>query len=80
MKPITFKGVNTVYAKDQPEYMPLPCYKRPNDELGSVTLCWNLSFKERIKVLFTGNIWQCMLTFNKPLTPQRFSVNKEDCE
>jgi hypothetical protein len=27
MKPIEFKGQNTVYAKDQKEYLPLPAFK-----------------------------------------------------
>lgn len=36
MKPIEFPGVNVVFAKDQPEYMPLPAMKIPNDPQGLI--------------------------------------------
>ena len=29
MKPVEFPGVNVIFAKDQPEYMPLPAMKIP---------------------------------------------------
>lgn len=67
MEPINFDGCNIIFAEDQPEYMPLPAHK---NILGDVTVCWKLSFKERVKVLFTGKIWQKILTFNKALQPQ----------
>jgi hypothetical protein len=34
MKPVEFPGVNVVFAKDQPEYMPLPAMKIHNDPQG----------------------------------------------
>ena len=71
MMPIEFKGSNVVFAENQPEYLPLPAYKSKD---GMVTICWKLSFKERLKVLFAGKIWQKMLTFNKPLQPQLFKT------
>lgn len=30
MKPVEFPGVNVVFAKDQPEYIPLPAMKVQN--------------------------------------------------
>lgn len=72
MKPIEFKEHNIVYAKDQPEYLPLPVYK---DESGQVISCWKLSFKERLSVLFSGKVWLRQLTFNQALQPQ--SVHTE---
>lgn len=30
MKPVEFPGVNVVFAKDQPEYVPLPAMKVPD--------------------------------------------------
>jgi hypothetical protein len=68
MKPITFKESNIVFAKDQPEYLPLPAYK--NDK-GDVISLWKFNFFERIKILFIGKIWFHVLTFNHPLQPQR---------
>lgn len=78
MKPITFKEQNVVYAENQPEYLPLPAHVSPMDPQGPVISCWNLSFKERLRVLFTGRIWLLLLSFGKPLTPSRISTSKKD--
>lgn len=43
MKPVEFPGVNVVFAKDQPEYMPLPAMKIPNDPQGLIITKWQLS-------------------------------------
>jgi hypothetical protein len=75
MKPIKFKEQNVTYAENQPEYFPLPAHKDIN---GIVTSCWKLSFKERIRVLFKGNIWLCLWSFNKPLTPSYMTTRKKD--
>ena len=68
MRPIEFKESNVIFAKDQPEYQPLPVYK---GEDGLVVSCWKLSWRERAKILFTGKLWLNILTFNKPLQPIR---------
>ena len=78
MKPTEFKEHNVVFAKDQPEYLPLPAYKEDGDKYGNVICCWQLSFIERFKILFTGKLWFSFLTFNKPLTPLRPTLNKWD--
>ena len=77
MKPVEFKGSNCVYAKDQPEYLPLPVRKQ-NSEVGEVVACWKMPFLERLKALFTGRIWVSMWIFGKPLPPSRVSVNRGD--
>ena len=71
MEIIDFEGTNCVYAKDQPEYLPFHCYQ---DEEGCLTSCWKLSFKEKLKVLFSGKVWLQVLTFNKPLQPLRMQA------
>lgn len=43
MKPVEFPGVNVVFAKGQPEYMPLPAMKIPNDPQGLIITKWQLS-------------------------------------
>jgi len=73
MKPVKFKGSNCVYAEDQEEYLSLPAYKH-GDEFGSISSCWQLSLRERLKVLFTGRIYSTLLSFGKPLIPQRLDV------
>jgi hypothetical protein len=77
MKPVEFKHQNVVFAKDQPEYQPLPALKLDTPQ-GEVISCWKMSLKERIKVLFTGRVWLSLMSFNKPLTPSYISVNRKE--
>ena len=70
---MTFKEQNVIYAKDQPEYLPLPAYKT---EDGEMVCCWGLSLGERLRVLFTGKLWMSVLTFNYPLQPLLLRVSK----
>lgn len=62
----TFEAVT--YAKDQPPYLPLPVI-RLLDDGGMVISRWRLTWRERIRVLFTGNLFLSQLTFNAPLQP-----------
>jgi hypothetical protein len=73
MKPVEFPESNTVFAKDQPQYLQLPAH-RSND--GVVTSCWELTWKEKFAILVGGKLWLQQLTFNKPLQPQRPSIVK----
>lgn len=73
MKPVEFPQQNVVYGKDQPEYLPLPCY-RAEDGSGEVTSCWGMSWRERIRVLFTGRVYVNLLTFGGPLQAQIVST------
>lgn len=77
MIPIKFPGHNIVYAKDQPQYLPLPALKIDSPR-GEVISCWKMTFRERLKVLFTGKIWLSMWSFNKPLTPCLLTTDVED--
>jgi hypothetical protein len=77
MKPVYFKEHNVVFAKDQPEYQPLPALRYDSPK-GEVVSCWKLSFTERLKMLFTGKLWVCLLSFNNPLTPSYFTVHKKE--
>ena len=76
MKPIKFKDQNITFAKEQPQYQPLPALKLNTPE-GHVITCWKLSFKERIKVLFFGVVWMNILTFNKALQPSLLSTDRK---
>lgn len=77
MEPINFKGANVVYAKNQPEYKPLPAERRPGNS-GEVVTCWKLSPEELERVKEIGVIWLSMLTFNQPLQPVLLSVDKPE--
>jgi hypothetical protein len=74
MKPIEFREANVVFAKDQPEYLPLPVYMDESDPKGRVISCWKLSLWECFTVFVTGRLWLSVLTFNKPLQPQKPTV------
>ena len=79
MKPIKFKEQNVVFAENQPEYNPLPAFiNKDTNSMGQVISCWELSFKERVKILFTGKMWVSICAFGKPLSPSFFTVNKSD--
>ncbi len=78
MKPISpiipgYKLPETVYGTTQEQYLDLPAYK---DEQGTVLTRWRLSFMERIKLLFVGNLYVSLMTFNKPLQPIKLSLEK----
>jgi hypothetical protein len=77
MTPKHFKEANVTFAKDQPEYQPLPAFRNDSPQ-GEVITCWNLSFRERLRVLFKGEIWLSLLSFNNPLTPSFMTTKKSD--
>lgn len=77
MKPIDFPESNVIIAKDQPEYRPLPS-NYANDDYGTVTFCWRLTWRERLRLLVTGKLWHQVLTFKKPLQPQLPSAKKPE--
>ena len=70
MIPVNFPQVTVVFAKDQPEYQPLPAH----DNGRVVTTCWRLTWHERFTVLFRGNLWLQQMNFGQPLQPQRPDV------
>ena len=77
LKPVRFKGYNVEYAKDQPEYLPLPGFKTGEPPYELVT-CWKGNFWDRIRFLFTGRVWIEYWTFNKDLQPTRATLNPKD--
>jgi hypothetical protein len=78
MKPIapTFPGLDlplSVFGADQLEYQPLPAYPCQDDER-TVISRWKLTWSERLRILWTGNIWLSLLTFGHPIQPSMLSV------
>lgn len=77
MHPIYFPQVNVTLAKDQPQYLPLPIYRDQDVQTqpeGKCVSCWQLTWGERFKLLFSGKLWLSQLTFYHALQPQRPSV------
>ena len=79
MNLIEFPEQTVMIAKDQPQYKPLPAHQF-RDECGTIACCWQLTFGERIRVLFGGKIWHQIATFGEPLQPQLLSVDKPAME
>jgi hypothetical protein len=66
-----FVPAEVVYAKDQPEYNPLPSLRNP---AGIVMSRWKLTDEEREAVLHGADILLSVWTFNKPLQPLALEV------
>jgi hypothetical protein len=75
------------FAKDQPEYIPLPVIRSiqvggPTFQQGRLTSRWKLNWGERFRMLFSGNLWVQMLTFHNALQPVKLLAKEpkpEDC-
>lgn len=77
MKPIKFPEHNRLFAENQPEYTPLPALVLDTPS-GDVISCWQLTFWERLQILYTGKLWVSLMMFGEPLTPSFFTVRKSD--
>lgn len=65
----------TVYAKTQTEYTPLPTIKRDD---GIILSRWKLTDEERKAVAGGADIFFYCWTFNQPLQPIRLEVAEAD--
>jgi hypothetical protein len=77
MKAIEFEHQNTVFAENQEEYENLPALVLHTRD-GEVITCWHLSLKERLRVLFLGRVWMCLLSFHKPIPPAKLATNNRE--
>ena len=66
-----------VYAKDQPEYVPLPARV---DSHGTAVTCWRLTWRERLQMLWRGQFYLTILTFKHPLQPIRLQMDRPSAE
>jgi len=53
MNPISFKEANVLYSDKGKDTVPMPALRINNQ----VVVRWRMNFFERVRVLFTGNIW-----------------------
>lgn len=80
MKPVSpvFPGAKeVVYAKDQPQYIPLPAHRSSD---GVVTTRWKLSLREKFHLLFGRPLYLQVMTFNSPLQPVKLTIDTPDVE
>ncbi len=65
-----------IFAKDQPQYIPLPA----NIKGDYVETKWRLTWRERFAVLLRGNFYLSVKTFGSKLQPVRPSVKRQPDE
>ena len=75
MKATEFPEQNVVYAKDQPEYLPLPAHKTKE---GIVITCWEPTEEELLKLIETRKVYLSQMTFNAPLQPVYMAVDRNE--
>lgn len=66
---------NVVFGEKQKEYKPLPAHKVRGDSMGRVTVTYALTMWQRLKLLFKGELYLTIFTFNNPLPPLLCTVN-----
>lgn len=74
MDPINFEGANVMFAKNQPEYRPLPAIRGEGVEV-PVTSIWKPTDEERKQIAEGANIGLSVFTFGGPLQPQLMFVS-----
>jgi hypothetical protein len=77
MKSIKFEEANTVYGKDSHGNVAMYALKFETPK-GQVISCWELSSKERWRILLTGKLWMMTLSQNKPIPATFLSSNRKD--
>lgn len=65
-----------VFAKDQPQYLPLPAYRTPD---GVVLTEWEPTAEELQRILLGGRVRIWIYTFGRPLQPIRVEAAEPEC-
>ena len=68
MTPVEFEQSNITYAKDQPEYQPLPAHVDSSHQIA--TTCWEFTDEEIELLRTTKRIWLQQYIFGQALQPQ----------
>jgi len=71
-----FEHLEIVLAKNQPEFDPLPAL--PVDDAQKVITRWRFSWRERLQVLFRGDLYLWIWTFQRPVQPVALEVIRPD--
>ncbi len=64
MKAIKFKGFNQTFGLNSKVFPPMPAYQSKE---GEVVTCWQMSFAQKLLILFTGKVWVHTITQNANL-------------
>jgi hypothetical protein len=63
------RGLEFILAKNQPAYRPLPVLRFHDMGEGTVLSRWRFTWRERLRVLFVGDIYIQQMTFGELLQP-----------
>ncbi len=70
-----FVPLEVVYARDQPQYIPLPVIRNAD---GVLLSRWKLSESEREAIAAGADIFLSVWTHNRPLQPVRVEIGECD--
>lgn len=71
---VIYEGVTL--ARNQPEYLQLPVFRRAQDPSGVLTSRWRLTWRERFRVFISGVVFVQVMTFCEPMQPIKPSIEK----
>lgn len=71
-----FESLETVFAKDQPEYIPLRALRSPAPN-GDVLSRWTFTDEQRQAISDGADIFLNVMTFGQPLQPVRIFLAHE---
>lgn len=75
MKAVSFKGQNTVFGKNQPQFNDLPAFIEPEGTEGrSVVYCYELTFEECEEIIQTRRIFGLQQIGDRGFNPVSFYV------
>jgi hypothetical protein len=79
MKGIHYKHANTVLLGGRPDVYDLPiCRFQYSDGQNAVESCWKMTFRERLKVMFSGKVYfQCFGITHPPILLSAISAMEE---
>lgn len=76
--PIDFPEANNKVAEHQKQYRTLPAYIDDSTEDTPMVVCWKVSWWARLRILFTGEVWQTSRIFGRPVQPILLSTHKRN--
>lgn len=69
LRAVEFEGQNVIYAKDQPDYLPLPAYVDTESREAPALFCFAVNDYQKERIQRSGKLWVRCLTFGHPLQP-----------
>lgn len=73
MRCADFPQAHLFVAEDQPEFETIPAHC---DDDKVMTFVWRLTWRERLSILFYGEVWHQVMTSGRGLQPQSLDVHQ----